>query len=65
MYKIILVQTEQTFSVVDSLDNDYTVMITSDLVNGFMQYDIFDDEGNEVRNEDFKAELMAAIEETL
>lgn len=65
MYKIVLVQTEQTFSVVDSLDNDYTVMITSDLINGFMQYDIFDDEGHEVRNEDFKAELMAAIEETL
>jgi hypothetical protein len=65
MYKVVLVQTEQTFSVVDSLDNDYTVMITSDLINGFMQYDIFDDEGNEVRNEDFKAELMAAIEETL
>jgi len=65
MYKVTLIQTDQTFSVVDSLDNDYTVMITSDLINGFIQYDIFDDDGNEVKNEDFIAELLTAIEDTL
>jgi len=65
MYKVTLIQTDQTFSVVDSLGNDYTVMITSDLINGFIQYDMFDDDGNEVKNEDFQAELMTAIEETL
>jgi len=65
MYKVTLIQTDQTFSVVDSLENDYTVMITSDLMNGFIQYDIFDDDGNEVKNEDFIAELLTAIEDTL
>jgi len=65
MYKVTLIQTDQTFSVVDSLGNDYTVMITSDLINGFIQYDMFDDDGNEVKNEDFQGELMTAIEETL
>lgn len=62
---VTLIQTEQTFNVVDELGNEYTATIITDLPNAFIQYDIFDDDGEEIEEDDLRAHIISIIEETL
>ena len=60
--KVILVQTERTFEVQDDLGQGYTVTITEDLLNGYLEYDVFDDDGEEVEDDEKIASLIQLIE---
>lgn len=62
---ITLIQTEQTFNVEDDSGAEYTVTMTTDLPNGYIQYDVIDDDGMEVEDENVIAYLVSLIEETL
>jgi len=62
---VTLIQTEQTFNVEDDSGAEYTVTMTTDLLNGYIQYDVFDDDGMEIEDENIIAYLVSLIEETL
>ena len=49
--KITKIQTDYTYEVVYN-DEHYTVVQIEDLENGYLQWDIFDDVGNDLDEED-------------
>lgn len=62
---VTLIQTEQTFNVVDEVGKGYTVTMTTDLPNAYIDYDVFDDEGEEVVDDDVVTYIISLVEETL
>ena len=62
--RVSLVQTERTFEVQDDLGQEYTITITEDLENGYLEYDVFDDDGEEIEDDEKIASLIMLIENT-
>lgn len=59
---VTLVQKEETYNVIDDLGAGYTVTVTTDLPNLYIDYDVVDDEGEEVEDEDRIHYLIELIE---
>ena len=55
------IQTEETYFVSDD-EQEYVVTIITDLQNLYIQYDVFDEEGDEVTNKSKILELIEQIE---
>ena len=60
-----LLQTEKTYEV-EYKGKSYTITLLEDFASGYTQYDIFDDNGIEVReNESFELELITYLENNI
>jgi hypothetical protein len=59
------VQTETTFNVTDEDGNEYTVTVMEDYGSGHISWDITDDEGNMVIDDELVTKIANIIEPQL
>jgi len=59
--KIHTLQKEYTYNV-ETAGGDYTVTILEDIASGYIDYSVFDDDGDEVKDERLVLALVEAIE---
>ena len=62
---ITLLQKEETYEVTDESGSNYTVTMTTDIPNLYIEYDIFDDDGDEVTDSDEILHIVSLIENNI
>ena len=59
--QVFKVQTETVFNL-EGEETGYTVTVMEDFATGTFQWDVVDEDGNEVEDEDLVQEIVAIIE---
>lgn len=62
---VTLIQKEETYEVTDESGDNYTVTIVTDIPNLYIEYDIFNDDGDEVTDSDQILHLISLIENSI